>query len=86
MILMTIQIIWALINNNVSNDISNSVTSKNLSINSVIVNHDLKNVYYSAFNDENNNVYLLTYEISSTANENICKAFYSGIINSIELQ
>lgn len=72
--------------NNVSNDVSNSVTSKNLSINSVIVNHDLKNVYYSAFNDANNNVYLLTYEISSTANENICKAFYNGIINSIELQ
>lgn len=72
--------------NDVSNDVTSSVTSKNLSVNSVIVNHDLKNVYYSAFNDEDNNIYLLTYEISNTANENICKAFYNGIINSIEMK
>lgn len=71
------------------NELENSaityVTNKNLIFDSVTVSHDLKEVYYNAINNKDE-VYLLTYEISSSADQSICNAFYKGIMDSIEFK
>ena len=42
-------------------------------------NNDEK-IYYASINN-NDDTYLFEYKIGSTASENLCKAYYNGIIN-----
>ena len=47
-------------------------------------NNDEK-IYYASINN-NDDTYLFEYKIGSTASENLCKAYYNGIINSIQFK
>lgn len=42
--------------------------------------------YYAAANNDSNEVFLFKYTIQSESNETLCKAYYTGILNSIKFK
>ena len=70
---------------NSNSTISTLTTNNNIEWNTFKLVEELETTYYNATMN-NNLVYILEYNINSSANAPICEAFYNGVINSIEFK